>query len=909
LRGVDNVYWLRDFRAKNFTGIYNGLGRKEIYLNFANMLDKKIILILGANKSGKTTLGTIMHPLSGTTDRRNKYIRKGKDGEKELNYIDENNVEINIKHIYTAKGDTHSIKSFITKTIDGNVIELNPNGNVTSFESMVEAEFGLDKDFLKIMSHNDDMKGLVGMTPGDRKKSMAKITKGTDEFLLALKVLNTKHRDLRVTINSLVDKIGKLQNEESLNLNLQNTENKISVICDRRDSIIGKLHTNESTLLQLDEFGDISSLYKEIRKEVNTKSASIEKLMKDLNKEIDKLDKLDITKSSSYDDIKHVLEKAESKIVDLDTKIFVLNAKIPSDKKSRKKFETELEEKESLLDGVSDSSLSDLEEVLDTYTTKYKKLDKLMSKLDTNLTKSDLLVGYEIVDTVRNYIGICHNNSDGDIEKAIAAVMDNPDEYKNELLKLDEKCTKIREANDKLVYELSKLTQYSEMSKTLEKRPSTCKIDNCPFIESALQWNHIKDDIIKLTEKLENNNIKYDSLLDEVDDADTICVAVDNILAACNFIKMNKAIIDKLPNNSDYKNKKALLESIRTGNLLTDADDFEGFIDILEQKDEYDQLRYVKIPRVENEINMMTTQGKFILNTKEDIKKLKKDISKLNSDISEDEDNLDSYETKLDILKADRTTAYDIIDIHDEMNETKSGVDELTTKFMKIKDDIVKIENVKTKIDELNDELKDMEKELRPLTKDRDLYKHGLIKLKEYKSELALIKASFDFISKLREAPTAMALILVSLYMEDIRMNANALLSTTFNGSLYLEDFIIDDKEFTIPYQTNGDLSPDISYSSSSEESFINICLALSIAEQLITNYGVLLLDEVDKGLSAYNKSIFIDIIHEQIKRVGINQTFMISHSPSFYEKYDVGYILFPGYELKDFGEDDAIII
>ena len=72
---------------KNFIGIYNGLGKKELTIDLSKLLDKDIIIILGENGTGKSTLASVLHPLPGTTDKRNRFIREGKEGVKIVEYI------------------------------------------------------------------------------------------------------------------------------------------------------------------------------------------------------------------------------------------------------------------------------------------------------------------------------------------------------------------------------------------------------------------------------------------------------------------------------------------------------------------------------------------------------------------------------------------------------------------------------------------------------------------------------------------------------------------------------------------------------------------------------------------------------------------------------------------------------
>ena len=99
----------------------------------------------------------------------------------------------------------------------------------------------------------------------------------------------------------------------------------------------------------------------------------------------------------------------------------------------------------------------------------------------------------------------------------------------------------------------------------------------------------------------------------------------------------------------------------------------------------------------------------------------------------------------------------------------------------------------------------------------------------------------------------------------------------------------------------------DVSFASSSDRSLISLCLTLAIIEEVISTYGILILDEIDRGFSDHNKYKFIDILGTQIRRVGISQTFMTTHNREYYDGYNLGYILFPGHSLNKYDEDDVV--
>jgi type I restriction-modification system DNA methylase subunit len=68
-------------------------------------------------------------------------------------------------------------------------------------------------------------------------------------------------------------------------------------------------------------------------------------------------------------------------------------------------------------------------------------------------------------------------------------------------------------------------------------------------------------------------------------------------------------------------------------------DDFDEFVEIIEFKDEYNNLQYKLIPAIENEIKIIETQGKFISNAKDDLKKLKESYNEVKELISKKENH------------------------------------------------------------------------------------------------------------------------------------------------------------------------------------------------------------------------------------------------------------------------------
>ena len=223
---------------------------------------------------------------------------------------------------------------------------------------------------------------------------------------------------------------------------------------------------------------------------------------------------------------------------------------------------------------------------------------------------------------------------------------------------------------------------------------------------------------------------------------------------------------------------------------------------------------------------------------------------------------------------------------------------ELYGKADKLKEEIETIRSLQQKASVYEHDMKEADHLLKELRPRRERIMLDRVTLATLKADKAEIEHDFVVVEVMRmiiQPGKGLRKELINLYMYDIFQLANDLLLNTFNGRLYLKEFIIEDDAFVIPYVYNGTEGTDIAYASSSQQSTISMALSLAIISKLIDKYGVLGIDEADKTLSAENKAIFVDILAKQLKLVGINQSFIISHSPEFYESYDVGILAFPG--------------
>ena len=89
-------------KLKNFSTIYTAMNKKEIEIDFTKCKNN-IVLLVGCNGSGKTSILSTLHPFAyaGSMDIRSNsnLIMEDKDGYKEIHIKDNDNI-YKIQHFY-----------------------------------------------------------------------------------------------------------------------------------------------------------------------------------------------------------------------------------------------------------------------------------------------------------------------------------------------------------------------------------------------------------------------------------------------------------------------------------------------------------------------------------------------------------------------------------------------------------------------------------------------------------------------------------------------------------------------------------------------------------------------------------------------------------------------------------------
>ena len=271
-----------------------------------------IVLIIGPNGSGKTTILDASSPLPDS----NSSMVDGKEGIKEISYID-NDVIYNLRIVHPVKYDgTRSvIKGFITKiNPGGDTEELNSNGNITSYKDTIYNLFGLDPNYVSLTKLSMDDRGIVSKSPNERKRFVTAILESVEVYNNIYKTLSKRASAFKSLINSAASKISAIGNEEELKNRLVALEERIKYLTIEKETYSKSLSDNEASVKVLDPDGSIQEKYNNIVIQIQSLSAEKKNLELIINR-YDYKDREDLLKN--INSLKSNITNTERDINDL----------------------------------------------------------------------------------------------------------------------------------------------------------------------------------------------------------------------------------------------------------------------------------------------------------------------------------------------------------------------------------------------------------------------------------------------------------------------------------------------------------------------------------------------------------------------------------------------------------------
>jgi hypothetical protein len=780
-----------------------------------------ITLIRGENGFGKTVLLGAMSspfPYDGSFDNRGtaSIIRQGRVGGKEIDYVDgKDKYSVNIEFKPNSSG-SHSTKCYISK----NGIELNPSGNVSSYEPIIESVFGITEKDLMLVRIGTNMQSFIHLSSMDRKKYLSRLIGDVDIYLSMYQMIQSEIRTNRSLISSYTDELNKLNIEDIDYIIKVNNKKKSRVQQLLID--IGKFQSELDSLLDLSGT-DVNSLSAE-RTSIMTKINFLENVPADLKK-------------TSLDTLRTNRKKIQGEFDTTQSKYNELKSNMDANNRGIEFAKIDLA-KLTIDDSIS-SKIESLQAEINSLADKYKGFKNRLTSKEYNII-------YQDITSIRTLLQVVVNYETAIIEKIIELYGDATD-----------------------------IDSWYEESMTSIMDPES-KINMEQYLKKLL------NDGFSIPE-CRNVNCAYRRLGEMVSSNDTSTMTMDFLTSVRQGIGVfSKAVslLSKIPQSLP----KALMEILDAKNILNlvaksevfSIEPFDNFRSVLYGYESYQQ----KLQQLEVYKQQESSKQRMIImrgDIEARIRKFNDSNDTLITKVVAHKQMLDQYSESLTNIDLHIGKRIEYDNMKDELPSYNRRIAELTFQIETYSTKQSRIQMIRDSMRIHNGELCELQEAITDTDTEIALYN-------KYRSEVTrlskLIVEQEKILRNVSVKEEGIPLVYIQLYFERIRKRCNELLDISYGGTLTLGEFDFDSPEFNIPYIRNGNYVRDIKTGSQGELPMISLALAFAMSSIIADKrYNIFLCDEVDSTFDVVKKYNYLDMMDRHITEMNIEQCLVISHS------------------------------
>ena len=833
-------------KLTNFINIVTAFNTETIEIDFSKS-NNNVVLLTGPNGSGKTSILSCLHPFptNGNMDVRsdNPIIVPRENGYKEIHISDGDDLYV-IQHFYTRNGDKHIIKSYIQK----NGVELNENGNVTSFKEIVEKELGLEQDYMKLTRLGSNVTNFIDMKRQERKNFTGKIISEADIYLAYHKKIMADKNKVSIQINHTSDLIRRLQVDDlgELKKAQKSLQHQIVDITTKVEAVNGELSVIQ---YQLNDCGDVLAMRERVQEK--------EKELKHIQKALSKASEIQIsitTLKSMIEEAKIAILKAKSSLdTNVITRTGILN-----------QLDSIAHEIDSIRREISriedDQNVKDMEANIELLreTIRRRAKESGISGYVRPCSKAEMEDLIKMLDKCMDILLSTYELGKGPIQKAVSFFHAKTDIEKY-----------ARENKEKIKRNrMQSLCEqvYAEISKDIGllgpdcKNPSGCRVYD--FYQRIYEYaTQAPDKVVE-----DETFLAYTKM------------AYNNIQTVLKYLRDYHDIFEKMPECiKDQFLMSTVLTHIANLEWIYDKDIIFHELGLITD----DELQDADLEELNRQKSMLAQYKKANSNIEYFQNKLEDLINSRTALMGQ----LDEVKETIDSLNREIAEKEASVSDYEDMVTAMEHKDEVETEFNSLKSKLALASQLSLQIREKSSILNDLQFRKNKMNKTFQDNAFRIENYKRYKKDLDELSSKFtdlEYLARALSSREGIPLIFIQAYLKDIKDIANQLLDVVYDGDLHLEDFEITADEFGIPYSTKGTTVKDVIYASQGERSFISLALSFALTYKSISKYNIMLLDEIDATLDISNREKFLHVLEMQIDMIHAEQVFVISHNDMF---------------------------
>lgn len=901
---LDKSIRLTELYLKNYAPFYESMGLKEFHFDRTNSKND-LVLVLGGNGSGKTYLLSELtpEPVEHIAGRISNRFIENLEGEKRLTYCVNDKVFFTCRILFSA--DRKKTSCFMTmKDESGKETELNPNGNVSSYMDMCKLYLGYDKTYKNIGFISKDVKNVVTMSYNDRHQLMSMWLPDTGGFLTAAKNAMKKKNQAQKEIDGLLKDMADISLStytDKINLSKLELEKREASLKKIRDAI----SKGSVFISSLEKYtaSDLKSLLADFK----TKLSDYEtRLLK--NKQLfDKYINGDV--QTCKNNISEEIKNNESQKSFLEAKLGSINELISAEILTTEKLQGEINASSSSNNGMSMISVSesinrlntDIESSSNMIAEAIKKHEyyntvELSSELKDAI-KSVMATLTTICAITGNIETFCNGYTISDLLKSGESGIAS---------KLDSKIESLKSTNESIKKSISDMEESiieiesSRIDPSIIKfAPSKCSQTTCKLIAELMSRTSvdtrvasIRQNIILKKNEISINESDIEKTIIDINNIKNSFANISKITDALmsineKIVYLPKDIVDKI-NSSD---PSYVIEN--TDKILSELKELDEYVSVQERlktaKDSLFNLRNIsKLLEVKDKTS---AELKISISNQEEYKRRRNCIVDNLKQATDNLVKLNDISNSVESLSAEKTY---LRDAYRELSSTKS--------FLSVYNDRLYNKRVIQQcVSSLKAKELDLDTSISSLKADIEKWNSLLTSratLEERKNNLEVKRNIYDLAYSVWNAKTGYPSMIIKDFLNEVQYIANKNLDEIWGGVIRLEQFQINENEFSIPVKRGNVLLHDVTECSTAEQSTIALILSFAIIEVSSENslYNIVRIDEADAGFDETRRQTFLSTVLGRMKQINCRNAYVVTHNNAF-DNVTCDVILLKGYE------------
>jgi DNA repair exonuclease SbcCD ATPase subunit len=765
----------------------------------------------------------------------------------------------------------------------------------------VKAEFGLTEDYFKIGKVGSNTTNFIQFTTTERKEYISMFVEPVQKYISAFDIVSEKVKNDNKQIAQVTSDLSKYDSLSAIAARITQDKESLKGIEAKIDSDTRDIAGCDAKIAEIDKaIKDVD--YTGLKSDLLVKKEFLRK-SHDQSVEFEK-----IHSERTADACSEKIKALDADISAAKSRYDVATTNLTNENTNKISVSNNIAKTQSQISG---KSIIDPEEI-NTKITGLKTEIQAISARISGSKLAEAMKGNEqniqmYLDSFKNFMLLLEKYYSDLNDKTIIPTKTNAElffgkgfaEVFNEHAHTVAEC--IKNNTDCLENKNSEYaTKTSNLGKLdiLAKRPAACTIDDCPFISDALRYKNLPQELTSLEKEinaikqsLSENTEKQEKLSDinqvysQISKAYVVLKARENIVFQY-FLAKNGNLVPAIMLPLNEFSQKIAETVTDTENTLKD---------ILAYKEDNAQLSMNQIQYnglVESEKTRKFFE-KELSDLNESLASSEKKISEINQSVSEAKTVYDSltqektdYSEYLDGLNSRTKTEKEVSDLDASIKayETKAAEKANLTSSKQTYSDILASD--KTERTRINEEITSMAA--------------AELTIKQLNEKMASLNKSYDENSTVKNAlspKSGIPLIFIKAYLDGTEHIANDLLNIAYNGKFEIK-FVPTAKDFFIQVRSGDNVVEDIKYASQGEIAMTTISLSLALIERSLGDFNILYLDEIDGPLDAGNRESFISILNKQIKKLNLEQIFVISHNNAF-DECGMNLITLPGSEER----------